>query len=109
LDWIYVEDVVEGILAAGRAPGLEGCTVDLGSGVLVPIRTIAKELQSLVGGDVTVRLPSPEKSAEAPGRRADTERALRLLGWKPKTPLRKGLMHTVAWYRERLTDYSDAE
>lgn len=109
VDWIYVDDVVEGILAAGRAPAeVEGSTIDLGSGVLVPIRMIAKELHNLVGGDVTVRVPSSGKSAGSPGRRADTERALRLLGWKPKTPLRKGLTQTVAWYRERLTEYSDS-
>jgi nucleoside-diphosphate-sugar epimerase len=23
------------------------------------------------------------------------------LGWKPRTPLRTGLAHTIDWYRER--------
>ena len=108
VDWIYVEDVVEAILAASRAQGVEGCTVDLGSGVLVPIREIAKELQSLAGGGVAVRQSGSRSSAGVHGRRADTERARRLLGWEARTPLKKGLAQTVAWYRERLTEYSDS-
>jgi UDP-glucose 4-epimerase len=109
LDWIHVEDVVEGILAAGCAPaGVEGSTIDLGSGVLVPIREIVKELHSLVGGEARVHLSSHGRSVGVLGRRADTERAHRLLGWKSKTALTKGLAQTVAWYRARSTDYGDS-
>jgi nucleoside-diphosphate-sugar epimerase len=109
VDWVYVEDVVEGILAAGCAPaGVEGRTIELGSGVLVPIREIVTELQSLVSSEATAHLSSPGRSVGVHGRRANMERAHRLLGWKPTTPLRKGLAQTVAWYRQRLTDYSDS-
>ena len=99
VDWIYVDDVVNGILRAGCTPGIEGCTVDLGSGALVPIREIVMQLQSLVGGDVAVRLASPQMPVGVLGRRADIDRARRLLEWNPKTPLREGLERTVAWYR----------
>jgi len=109
VDWVYVEDVVEGILAAGCAPaGVEGRTIDLGSGMLVPIRELVKELQNLVGGEATALLSSPVRSAGVHGRRADMERAHRLLGWKPTTPLKKGLAQTVAWYRARSTDHGDS-
>ena len=107
VDWIYVDDVVEAIVAAGRAPGVVGSTVDLGSGVLVPVREISRELQDLVGGPATVRLSSSEKAVGAHGRRAETECARKLLGWQAKTSLRTGLEQTVAWYRARLADYGD--
>lgn len=107
VDWIYVDDVVEAILAAGRVPGVVGCTVDLGSGVLVPIREIARELQVLVGGGVSVRMSVAGSPTVVHGRRADTDCARKLLGWESSTSLKTGLAHTVAWYRARLPDYAD--
>jgi len=109
VDWIYVEDVLDGILAAGQAPGVEGCSIDLGSGLLIPIREVAEELESLVGNGATVRLSPSEPPAGVQGRRADPTSARQLLGWSPKTPLRKGLEETVAWYRTRLPDYNPAD
>lgn len=105
VDWIYVEDVAAAILAAGLVPGVEGRTIELGSGVLVPVREVAKQLESLVGGVVTVRLSTSGEGAGVDGRRAHTEPARRLLGWQPSTSLTTGLAHTVAWYRARLNDY----
>src|SRR5208283_1348164 len=32
VDWIYVDDVVEGLIGCGQAPGIDGRTVELGSG-----------------------------------------------------------------------------
>ena len=31
-DWAYIDDVIEGFVAAGTAPAIEGATIDLGSG-----------------------------------------------------------------------------
>src|SRR5262249_54050571 len=40
VDWIYIDDVIEGMYAAATAPNVEGNSIDLGSGVLVPIRDV---------------------------------------------------------------------
>lgn len=106
VDWIYVEDVRDGILAAGLAPGIEGCSIDLGSGLLIPIREVAEELERLVDNDVTVDFSSSTKPERVQARRADTTRARDLLDWSAKTSLRKGLEETVAWYRGKLPDYN---
>jgi hypothetical protein len=37
VDWIFVDDVVEGLLRLAETPGVEGRTVDIGSGALVGI------------------------------------------------------------------------
>ena len=104
VDWIYVKDAAEGILAAGAASSaVEGRTIDLGSGALVPIREVVKEIQSHVGGAASIHLSKSEKSVGVDGRRADAESAHRLLGWAPTVPLREGLALTVEWYRANLT------
>jgi nucleoside-diphosphate-sugar epimerase len=98
LDWVYVDDVVEGLLLAGCTPGLEG-SVDLGSGTLTPIRDIVTRLVGLVA-------PSIQPIFDAqPDRPRETERAADIattrarLGWAPSTSLDEGLARTVNWYR----------
>jgi nucleoside-diphosphate-sugar epimerase len=107
VDWVYVKDVAEGILAAGLARDVDGRTIDLGSGVLVPIREVEKALESLVRGVATHRVSTAETSI-ANGRRADTECARHLLGWAATTPLVTGLEQTVAWYRATLAEHETA-
>ena len=35
-DWVYISDVIEGFVAAATVSGIEGKTIDLGSGTLTP-------------------------------------------------------------------------
>jgi len=42
VDWIYVEDVVAAFLEAARAPGVEGATLDVGTGKLVTVRQVVE-------------------------------------------------------------------
>jgi nucleoside-diphosphate-sugar epimerase len=98
LDWVYVDDVVEGLLLAGSASGLEA-PVELGSGTLTPIRDVVTRLVDLVA-------PAVQPIFDAlPDRPRETERAADIaatrarLGWSPTTPLDEGLARTVRWYR----------
>ncbi|HEY7654278.1 MAG TPA: NAD-dependent epimerase/dehydratase family protein [Methylomirabilota bacterium] len=103
LDWIYADDVVEGLVHAGIAPGLEGATVDLGSGEATSIREVASEIARLVNPEVLplfgVMPDHPQPGERA--RVADTGKAGRLLGWSARTPLREGLARAVEWYSRR--------
>ena len=52
VDWIYVDDVIEGFLAAATAEKAEGWTVDLGTGHMVSIRDIGSRLVGLTKSGV---------------------------------------------------------
>jgi UDP-glucose 4-epimerase len=47
---VYISDVVEGFVTTANAPGIEGETIDLRSGTLVPMRNVVDRVASLVGG-----------------------------------------------------------
>ncbi|MGH7768824.1 MAG: NAD-dependent epimerase/dehydratase family protein [Candidatus Binatia bacterium] len=101
LDWIYIDDVVDGLLAVARAPDVEGCTIDLGSGEMIPIREVVDRIVQLIGAPIK---PSFGALPERPGeeiRAADVAYAQAKLGWKAATSLEEGLVRTVAWYREQ--------
>ena len=48
VDWVYVDDVVEGLLRLGLAEGVEGLQVDLSSGKLVPVRAVVEQIYALL-------------------------------------------------------------
>ena len=98
VDWIYVEDVVEACLAAAQADGINGQTIDVGSGALVPIRTIVEHLVHLINPRIEPLFGAlPDRPLE-PVRMADSVRSQAMLGWRPQTALDAGLEQTVAWY-----------
>jgi nucleoside-diphosphate-sugar epimerase len=101
-DWIYVDDVVEGLLRAAVVPGIEGCAFDLGSGSLVSVREIVEQIVEIVGGSVE---PAFNKLPDRPfeqERAADTTFLWNKLGYQPQTALKQGLEATASWYREQL-------
>jgi UDP-glucose 4-epimerase len=98
IDWIYVEDVVEGFLAAAAAESVGGKTVDLGSGSLIAVRTVVEHLVRLINPRIK---PSFGAVADRPleqVRAADVVNSFNLIGWKPGVSLVEGLKRTADWY-----------
>jgi nucleoside-diphosphate-sugar epimerase len=104
LDWIYVEDVIAGMIAAATAPGMEGRTVDLGTGRLTTVREAIETIVGIMTPAVQPEFGAiPDRPAE-PSRAADVEATAQIIGWRPRTSLEEGLARTIAWYRDHLDD-----
>jgi UDP-glucose 4-epimerase len=102
VDWIYVDDVVEAYLALAQVPGIEGKTIEIGSGKLTSIREIVDRVAGLVGGQTKPTFGAlPDRPME-PVRIADVGQTRDRIGWTPRTPLSEGLSRTVEWYREHM-------
>jgi UDP-glucose 4-epimerase len=100
VDWVYVEDVARGFLTAAAAPGLDGQTFDLGTGVATPVRAVAETIARIVGcPDRLVVGAVPDRPMEQE-RVADVERTFSLTGWRPTVSLEEGLRRTVEWFRQ---------
>ena len=102
VDWIYVEDIVEGLIAIMQSPGIEGNTVDLGSGVLVPVRTVVEKLSEIINAKVDPLFGAISERPMEQVRVAQIKNTHTMIGWKPTTSLEKGLENTVHWYKENL-------
>jgi UDP-glucose 4-epimerase len=99
IDWIYVDDVTRGLVALGSAEGVDGCTVDLGSGTLVSIREIVESVTLALGTGLQASFGAlPDRPLE-PTRRANLEDTVRRIPWSPTVGLEEGLRRTVAWYQ----------
>ena len=103
VDWIYVDDVVDAYLALASAPGIEGQTIEIGSGRLTSIREIVGQLARLVGKGIEPTFGAlPDRPME-PLRIAAVAETRGRIGWSPKTELSEGLSRTVEWYTEHLS------
>lgn len=97
-DLTFVGDTVEGFLAAAARPELAGETINLGTGYTESVGDYVRRIQSLMGTDKPVledaRRIRPAKS-EVMQLVSNNRKALRLLGWAPRTELDDGLRQTI--------------
>jgi len=102
VDWIYVDDVVDALLASALAEHVEGKTIDIGSGRLETVRTVTECIVRLIGSDIAPAFGArPDRPLERV-RVADTKPARELLHWAPRVALDDGLKRTIAWYEHKL-------
>jgi UDP-glucose 4-epimerase len=105
-DWIYVDDVIDAIVAALETPSAAGCTFDLGTGQLVSVRAIVQQLIDLTDSDIEPCFGTlPERPIERI-RIAAAEHTYDRLGWRARTTLPDGLRRTVDWYSRRLREHA---
>jgi UDP-glucose 4-epimerase len=108
VDWIYVEDVVEGMLRAGSVESIDAFSVDIGTGRLTSIRSVVELLIEMI--DPSVR-PCFGARADPPleiGYAADADRSLRQLGWRAGVCLEDGLRRTLDWFAATHADQFEA-
>jgi len=101
-DWVYIDDVAEAFLLAASTPGIEGKTIDIGSGALVSMRKLIETLAKAVGASAE---PMFGALPDRPGENqiaAQTGPAATLMGWRATTTLESGLRQTADWHRAQL-------
>jgi UDP-glucose 4-epimerase len=99
VDWIYVEDVVDGLIAIAHAPNIEGHTIELGSGTLLSVQDIVLCLVSIMNSHIEPSFGTIPNRPMEQVRLANISDTYSKIGWKPITNLEKGLEQTVEWYR----------
>lgn len=103
VDWIYVEDVVRGLLALADTRGLEGETLDLGSGELVTVREVVERICNALEAPAPRVGALPDRPLETT-RRANVERTRERTGWQPFVGLDEGLHRTIVALRGERSD-----
>lgn len=99
VDWIYVDDVVEGLIRAATSTVPAPSTFDLGSGSLVSIRSLVNRISEIIDNGAEPEFGAlPDRPLEHE-RVADTSFLERTFGWKPATSLNDGLRKTVNWFK----------
>ncbi len=104
-DFSYVEDTVKGFICAVKAAGIEGETINLGTGFDISIQKTVDLIVDLMNSDIIVHTDDqrvrPEKS-EVNRLCSDNSKAEKMLNWEPEHKgvegLKKGLEKTIDWF-----------
>lgn len=93
-DFVYVDDVVDALVAAGQAPRVDQRILNIGSGVEISISQVVEEISHIVGRSANV-LYNTEGSGGSGRLVANIDLAASLLKFQPKVKLQDGLRYLL--------------
>lgn len=101
-DYTYVDDIVDGVLAAlDRCSGYD--IYNLGESATTSLSELVDALSKAIGKPAILDR-QPNQPGDVPLTCADVSKARARLGYEPRTPVADGLARYVAWYRQQLAD-----
>lgn len=99
----YVDDLVDGLVRLMATNDEVTGPVNIGNPVELSMRDLASMIIDMTGSQSRiVARPLPENDPRQ--RQPDISRAKDLLSWAPQTPLREGLIRTIAYFEALLAE-----
>jgi UDP-glucose 4-epimerase len=93
-DFVYVDDVVDALVAASSASDVDRRTINLGNGRETSVNELVSLVGRVTGKNVDV-IHSPAESGGVSRMRADISTARKLLDFEPQVDLEEGLGRTL--------------
>lgn len=98
-DYTYVDDTVQGIIAAMQYKQTEFEIINIGNNYSISLKELIQNLEKVTGKKAIIE-QMPEQPGDVPKTFADISKAKRLLGYEPKTSLADGLQKFYSWFKE---------
>jgi len=95
-DYTYIDDIVQGVRAAMDYSSSDYEIINLGSNKTVSLLEMVRAVEEALGMKARLEFLPPEPG-DVPQTWADVEKARRLLGFRPNTPLVEGLRRFARW------------
>jgi UDP-glucuronate 4-epimerase len=97
-DYTYIDDIIQGTMAALKYDGPLFDIFNLGENETIQLKDLIAAIENALGKKATIR-QLPEQLGDVPLTCADISKARRLLGYKPATQLSAGLPRFIDWFR----------
>lgn len=111
-DLTYVSDTVAGFIRAATAPGIDGRTIQLGTGRAESIEELFRMACKITGVEAEVESESVRvrpSASEVLTLQSDPSAARELLAWEARVALEEGMSRTAEWLARHLDRYSPDE
>ena len=99
----YVDDLIEGFVCMMATPDSFTGPVNLGNPVEFTIRELAELVIELTNSSSTL-INEPLPADDPQQRQPDIKLAKAELGWEPVTPLKDGLLKTISYFDQMISD-----
>ncbi|HEX5873991.1 MAG TPA: GDP-mannose 4,6-dehydratase, partial [Pyrinomonadaceae bacterium] len=97
-DYTYVDDIIDGVMAAIVYDKRDYEVINLGESRTVELRELIQLLEKELDTHATIDRQPPQPG-DVPQTFADITKARALLGYDPKTQIEEGLRRFVEWFR----------
>jgi UDP-glucose 4-epimerase len=106
-DYIFIDDLITGIITAAINPKTDGQTYNLGSGVATSFHQMAETIIQVAGAGELKKIPWPKNydNFETGDFYADITAITSAIDWKPKIDLVEGIRQTVEYYKKNKAHY----
>lgn len=99
-DFVYIDDVVEGLFSAVATPADRFRCVDIGSGTPTTVHQLARQVATICNAPEPV-IVAKFRDGDVRAAQCDIEPAMDALGWRPKWSLDSGLGALLDWIGEQ--------
>jgi len=101
-DFTFIDDVVDLVIKASKAPGVAGKVFNAGNGNRYSLNQIWALLQKIEGVTIPAKY-GPPRAGDVHDSQADITAAVRELGHSSRFSIEEGLRRTLEWYRSTIS------
>src|SRR5262249_24547999 len=99
----YVDDLIDGMIRLMESPDEIIGPINIGNPAEFTIRELGEIVIDVTGSRAKI-VNRPLPADDPRQRQPDITKARKLLDWAPRTPLKEGLVRTIAYFEELLKD-----
>ncbi|MFQ5534594.1 MAG: NAD-dependent epimerase/dehydratase family protein [Sphingomonadales bacterium] len=107
-DFIYVDDMVDGLIRCAQTPEAHGAAINLGTGKQTRIQDLAQMIIAATGSSSKIVYGPRRDWDNSKTRQADISKARDLLGFEPAITVEEGIKRTVQWFRDNIQQVDTA-
>jgi UDP-glucuronate 4-epimerase len=98
-DFTYIDDIIQGVLAAIAYDATPFEIINLGESQTVTVNRMIRLLEDALGKKAIIDYQPPQPG-DMPRTHADISKARKLLGYQPSTPIEIGIQKFADWFRK---------
>ena len=99
-DYTYIDDIIQGTMAALTYNGPLFDIFNLGESETIQLKDLIEKIEKALGQKAKIN-QLPEQPGDVPLTCADISKARKLLGYNPTTQLSEGLPRFIEWFMQR--------
>ena len=107
IDWVYIDDVVDGLLTLAQSENTPDGLIDIGTGEKTTVKEIVEKLVTITGSSAQPVFGDLDDRPMERVTVANPESTYKKTGWRPRTSIYEGLTRTVEWYRKHLKQFTE--